>query len=89
MCMLAANNKNKKKLYKFLDEYFNTFFNVKMLRKLLAKSRNEITWNWQILSDQSVKNKINPKLPIEVLKKYFVKVFPQSDLHKIINVFKF
>lgn len=84
---IIKNKKERQNKIKFIDDYFNIFFNVRKMLGLFKYSKGEIDWKWGIVQDKEFRKYIEMKSPEELLRTYFLKVFPKDDSHKILKTF--
>lgn len=73
-------NKNK-----IIDQYFNNFFNVKFIQKVLKSYKKYmLDTEWYITGDPSIRSKLN----VRNNWKYFEKKFPSNPNHRVVRVFE-
>ncbi len=81
---MLSITKNKDKL-KQIDKYFNLFFDVKTVKKIIANNKKRfLDWDWNKTYDDQVVELLGLKNFIQYLK-HFVKIFPFDSEHKIVE----
>lgn len=78
--------KNKDKL-KMVDKYFNKFFNIKIIKKIIDNNKkNHLDWDWNNTYDEKFCELIGLKNFFDYID-YFMEIFPKDKSHNIIKEF--
>jgi hypothetical protein len=78
--------KNKDKL-KMIDKYFNKFFNIKIIKKIIDNNKkNYLDWDWNKTYDENFCELVELKKLSDYIE-YFVDIYPKNDSHNIIKEF--
>ena len=76
--------KNNDKI-KNIDEYFNKFLNIKIIKKIIEKKhKRHLDWDWSKTLDKNVVELLGIK-DSDYYLKHFVKIFPYKNEHNIVE----
>jgi len=68
---------------KFIQQYFNTFFNTKRIDYLKTKNDFVMDWQWNKVFDKDFISDVKFKNPEKIMLDYFSKIFIYNEEHEI------
>jgi hypothetical protein len=84
---LMSLTKNKDKI-KFIRKYFSNFMNIKVIDKIIKSGkRNEIIWNWEMMSDNDLVDLLEITHFSDSLD-YFYKIFKACPENNIVKIYE-
>ena len=68
---------------KFVQKYFNTFFNTTKIDKLKELNESIMNWNWSKTFDKNFVSYVKFTNPNKIMLEYFSKIFIYDEEHEI------